>query len=68
MDGARQTPMYNPVSHLVYVARGSDVRATVVNGRILMRDRRVRTLDERVVLADARAMAGKVLAAVGVIR
>jgi 5-methylthioadenosine/S-adenosylhomocysteine deaminase len=57
MDGARQTPMYNPVSHLVYVTRGDDVRTTVVNGKVLMRDRRMRTLDERVVLAEARALA-----------
>ncbi len=64
MAGARQTPMYNPVSHLVYVCRGGDVRTTVVNGRVLMRDRRVRTLDERAVLADARALARKVRAAV----
>ncbi len=64
MDGARQTPMYNPVSHLVYVAHGDDVRTTVVNGKVLMRDRRMRTLDERVVLADARALAAKVREAV----
>jgi 5-methylthioadenosine/S-adenosylhomocysteine deaminase len=68
MDGARQTPMYNPVSHLVYVARGDDVRTTVVNGAVLMRDRRMRTLDERVVLADARALAGKVREAVAATR
>jgi 5-methylthioadenosine/S-adenosylhomocysteine deaminase len=68
MNGARQTPMYNPVSHLVYVAHGDDVRATVVNGRVLMRDRRVRTLDEHVVLADARALAVKVRAAVAATR
>jgi 5-methylthioadenosine/S-adenosylhomocysteine deaminase len=68
MDGARQTPMYNPVSHLVYVARGDDVRTTVVNGRVLMRDRRMRTLDERVVLADARALAAKVRDAVAATR
>jgi 5-methylthioadenosine/S-adenosylhomocysteine deaminase len=68
MDGARQTPMYNPVSHLVYVARGDDVRTTVVNGRVLMRDRRMRTLDERVVLADARALAQKVREAVAATR
>jgi 5-methylthioadenosine/S-adenosylhomocysteine deaminase len=68
MNGARQTPMYNPVSHLVYVAHGDDVRSTVVNGRVLMRDRRVRTLDERVVLADARALAAKVRAAVSATR
>jgi len=68
MDGARQTPMYNPVSHLVYVARGDDVRATVVNGKVLMRDRRVRTLDERAVLADARSLAANVREAVAATR
>jgi 5-methylthioadenosine/S-adenosylhomocysteine deaminase len=67
-NGARQTPMYNPVSHLVYVAHGDDVRASVVNGMVLMRDRRVRTLDEQVVLADARALAAKVREAVAATR
>ncbi len=64
MASARQTPMYDPVSHLVYVTRGDDVQTTIVNGRVLMRDRKVLTLDSRQVLADARAMADKVRAAV----
>jgi 5-methylthioadenosine/S-adenosylhomocysteine deaminase len=64
MASARQTPMYDPVSHLVYVTRGDDVTTTIVNGRVLMRDRQVLTLDARQVLADARAMAEKVRAAV----
>jgi 5-methylthioadenosine/S-adenosylhomocysteine deaminase len=64
MKGARQTPMYNAVSHLVYVAHGDDVQTTIVNGRVLMRDRRVLTLDEPSVLADARALAVKVREAV----
>jgi 5-methylthioadenosine/S-adenosylhomocysteine deaminase len=64
MRGARQTPMYNPVSHLVYVSKGADVRTTIVNGRVLMRDRRVLTLDEPAVLAEARKMAERVRAAV----
>jgi 5-methylthioadenosine/S-adenosylhomocysteine deaminase len=64
MAAARQTPLYDPVSHLVYVTRGDDVVATVVEGRVLMRDRQVLTLDERAVLADARSMAEKVRAAV----
>jgi 5-methylthioadenosine/S-adenosylhomocysteine deaminase len=68
MAGARQTPMYNPVSHLVYVSRGGDVRTTIVNGRVLMREREMRTLDERVVLADARALARKVREAVAATR
>jgi 5-methylthioadenosine/S-adenosylhomocysteine deaminase len=64
MDGARQTPMFNPVSHLVYVSHGDDVRNTIVAGRILMRDRRVLTLDAADVLRAARAMADRVRAAV----
>ena len=64
MAGARQTPMYNAVSHLVYVAHGDDVQTTIVNGRVLMRDRRVFSLNERAVLADAALLARKVRAAV----
>ena len=64
MDAARQTPMYDPVSHLVYTTRGDDVRTTVVHGKVLMRDRKVLTLDERAVLSDARGWAVKVRAAV----
>ncbi|MFP4029935.1 MAG: amidohydrolase [Desulfococcaceae bacterium] len=46
-------PMYNPESHLVYAVRGSDVAATVVNGRVLMADRRLETLDQAEVMARA---------------
>ena len=64
MDSARQTPLYNPISHLVYTTRGSDVQATIVDGRVLMRDRKVLTLDETAVLKEARALAESVRAAV----
>ena len=65
VDGARQSPMFDPVSHLVYVCHGDDVRNTIVAGRVLMRDRRVLTLDGTEVLRDARAMAERVAVAVG---
>lgn len=61
---ARQTPLYDPVSHLVYTTRGDDVDTTIVNGRILMRARVVRTLDAAAVLAEARRVAAEVRAAV----
>jgi 5-methylthioadenosine/S-adenosylhomocysteine deaminase len=62
---ARLTPLYDPISHLVYAARGDDVRTVMVNGRLLMRDRRMLTLDEPAVLAEARKFAVLVRAAVG---
>jgi 5-methylthioadenosine/S-adenosylhomocysteine deaminase len=64
MSHARQTPMYDPLSHLVYVTRGDDVRTTIVNGRLLMRDGQVLALDEAAVLAEARRLAHEVRAAV----
>jgi 5-methylthioadenosine/S-adenosylhomocysteine deaminase len=60
MDGARQTPMFDAMSHLVYVSHGDDVRNTIVNGRVLMRDRQVLSLPAADVLRDARAMAERV--------
>jgi 5-methylthioadenosine/S-adenosylhomocysteine deaminase len=65
MAAARQTPIYDAVSHLVYVTRGDDVRTTIVNGKILMRDRQVKTLNAAKVIADANKLAEKVRAAVG---
>jgi 5-methylthioadenosine/S-adenosylhomocysteine deaminase len=65
MDQPRQTPMYDPVSHLVYVTRGDDVETTIVNGKVLMRGGKVLTLNEAPVLADARKAAAAVRSAVG---
>jgi 5-methylthioadenosine/S-adenosylhomocysteine deaminase len=65
MSAARQTPMYDPVSHLVYATRGDDVRTTIVNGKVLMKDRQVRTLNRAMVIADANRLAQRVREAVG---
>ncbi len=64
VNSARQTPLFDALSHLVYATRGTDVRTTIVHGQVLMRQGRVVTLDRDAVLRDARAMAGKVTAAV----
>ncbi|MBW1892634.1 MAG: amidohydrolase [Deltaproteobacteria bacterium] len=45
-------PMYNPFSHLVYSARGSDVRDVMVAGRMLMRNRKLLTIDMNAVAAS----------------
>ncbi len=65
MNRTRQTPVYDPISHLVYTTRGDDVQTTIVNGRALMANRRLLTLDRQAVLADARRVARDVAAAVG---
>ena len=55
MDALNQTPMYNVYSHLVYATKAANVRTVVIEGRVVMRDRRLLTLDEEAVKRDARA-------------
>jgi 5-methylthioadenosine/S-adenosylhomocysteine deaminase len=57
LDAPHLTPQHDLVSHLAYAARGSDVRHTVCDGRVLMRDREVLTLDEERVVETARERA-----------
>jgi 5-methylthioadenosine/S-adenosylhomocysteine deaminase len=47
------TPVHDLVSHLAYATNGADVRHTVCDGRVLMRDREVLTLDEKRVIERA---------------
>lgn len=63
LRGPHTTPFYpaNVISHLVYSCRGSDVQATVVDGRILMADHVVRSVDEAAVVARAQETARELL-------
>ena len=47
------TPLHNVVSHLVYSAASGDVDTTIVDGKILMQERKVMALDEDKVLERA---------------
>jgi 5-methylthioadenosine/S-adenosylhomocysteine deaminase len=50
LNSPHLTPLYNPYSVLVYSASGSDVKDVVVNGKILMEDRKLCTLDPDLVM------------------
>lgn len=54
-------PTFNPISHLVYAAVGSDVDTVIIDGRIVMRGRTVQTLDEERVIRNASQRGAKLL-------
>ena len=58
---AELQPIYDYYSHLVYVAKGSDVETSIVNGRIVMEDRKVLTLDTEQIKKRAREYGKQVL-------
>ncbi|HGN0426181.1 TPA: amidohydrolase [Proteus mirabilis] len=53
-------PMYSPYAALVYGANGSNVRHTIVDGKILMEDRQLLTVDEQAIISEAQNFANKV--------
>ncbi len=55
------TPIYNVVSHLVYAASGADVIHSVINGRMVMKDKTLLTLDEERILATITEIAEQIV-------
>lgn len=65
MDSLNQTPYYNVYSALVYSTKATDVRTVIINGRIVMLDRRLLTLNERAIKIDANAYREKIIKSLG---
>lgn len=61
-NSAHGQPMYNVYSNLVYALKGADVESSIINGRIVMLNRRVLTLSEESVLSRAREIKARVVA------
>jgi len=59
LDQPHLTPLYDPYSHLVYAATGGDVQTVMVNGRILVEDRRLLAFDLPETLARVRELSRK---------
>jgi 5-methylthioadenosine/S-adenosylhomocysteine deaminase len=65
MGGAHVTPTADPYSAVVYGCRATDVRHVVVDGRVIVRDRNLLTLDTGAVIAEARRRALQVFSRLG---
>jgi cytosine/adenosine deaminase-related metal-dependent hydrolase len=65
LDRLHMSPEAEVISSLVYAAEASDVQTVIVDGRILMRDRTLLTVDEADVIADADAQAELLMSRAG---
>jgi 5-methylthioadenosine/S-adenosylhomocysteine deaminase len=54
-------PVYNIVSHLVYSATGADVRDVIIDGKLVMENRKLLTLDEKKILHKMEEMKTRIL-------
>jgi 5-methylthioadenosine/S-adenosylhomocysteine deaminase len=66
LESLNQTPSYNIYSDLVYSTKAGDVRTVIIEGRVVMRERRLLTLNEETIKADARRYRERIIKTVGV--
>jgi 5-methylthioadenosine/S-adenosylhomocysteine deaminase len=54
LDQPNAVPMYDVYAQLAYALKASDVQTVIIGGRVVMRDRRLLTVNEQEVMAKAR--------------
>src|SRR5713226_9795480 len=65
LDDLNQTPYYNIYSDLVYATKAGDVQTVIIEGRVVMRDRQLLTLNEETIKADARRYRERIILSLG---
>lgn len=59
-ESPRFAPLYNVISHLVYVATGGDVETSIIDGSVVMQNGKVSTIDIEHVQAKIERIANKI--------
>lgn len=54
LSGLHHQPLHRPLASLVYSARASDVHTVIVDGRLLLHERRLLTLDKARIVSEVR--------------
>jgi 5-methylthioadenosine/S-adenosylhomocysteine deaminase len=62
LDVPNAVPMYDPYSQVVYALKASEIETVMVDGKILMKDGKLTTVDEAAAMAKAREYGQKVAA------
>jgi 5-methylthioadenosine/S-adenosylhomocysteine deaminase len=65
LDEPNAVPMYDVYAALAYALKASDVETVVIGGRVVMQDRKLLTVNEKVAIAKAREYKKKIAASLG---
>jgi 5-methylthioadenosine/S-adenosylhomocysteine deaminase len=66
LDHPNAVPMYDVYAQLAYALKASDVETVIIGGRVIMRDRKLLTVNEGEAIAKAREYQKKVAASLGI--
>jgi 5-methylthioadenosine/S-adenosylhomocysteine deaminase len=65
LDEPNAVPMYEIYAQIAYALKGSDVQTVMIGGRVVMRDRKLLTVNEAEAIAKAREYKKTVAASLG---
>ncbi len=65
LDEPNAVPMYDIYAQIAYALKGSDVETVVIGGQIVMRDRKLLTVNEEEAMAKAREYKKSIAASLG---
>jgi 5-methylthioadenosine/S-adenosylhomocysteine deaminase len=65
LDEPNAVPMYDVYAQLAYALKASDVETVIIGGRVVMRDRKLLTVNEEAAIAKAREYKKKIAASLG---
>jgi 5-methylthioadenosine/S-adenosylhomocysteine deaminase len=65
LDEPNAVPMYDIYAQLAYALKASDVETVVIGGRVVMRDRKLLTVNEKAAIAKAREYKKSIAASLG---
>ena len=60
MNKPHLTPLFNIYSHLVYCVNGTDVKTAIINGKLVLKDRKLKTIDEGCIMEQVRRISLRV--------
>lgn len=66
MGGVEWIPVHNPIQNLIYSGTGHSVQTVIIDGRIVMEDREIKTVDEEKTLAECQKTSAAMLKKAGV--
>jgi 5-methylthioadenosine/S-adenosylhomocysteine deaminase len=65
LDKPHAVPMYDVYAQIAYALKGSDVETVIIGGRVVMRDRKLLTVNEAEAIAKAQEYKKKIAASLG---
>ncbi len=65
LDKPNAVPMYDVYAQIAYALKGSDVETVVIGGKVVMRDRKLLTVNEAAAIAKAREYQKKIAESLG---